>query len=95
MNWVALRMLMGDKAKYMGIVFGVNFAALLMAQQSAIFAGLMRNTTSQVQDLEGADIWVMDKSVQSGSDRTSSGSPSRAATPTPSSHSRSSASNRT
>ena len=64
MNWVALRMLTGDKAKYIGIVFGVSFAALLMAQQSAIFAGLMRNTTSQVQDLEGADIWVMDKSVQ-------------------------------
>ncbi len=64
MNWVALRMLTGDKAKYMGIVFGVGFAALLMAQQSAIFCGLMRNTTSQIQDLEGADIWVMDKSVQ-------------------------------
>lgn len=57
-------MLTGDKAKYIGIVFGVSFAALLMAQQSAIFAGLMRNTTSQIQDLEGADIWVMDKSVQ-------------------------------
>ncbi len=64
MNWVALRMLTGDKAKYIGIVFGVSFAALLMAQQSAIFCGLMRNTTSQIQDLEGADIWVMDKSVQ-------------------------------
>ena len=64
MNWVALRMLTGDKAKYVGIIFGVSFAALLMAQQSAIFAGLMRNTTSQIQDLEGADIWVMDKSVQ-------------------------------
>jgi len=64
MYWVALRMLMGDSTKYLGIVFGVSFAALLMAQQSAIFCGLMRNTTSQIRDVEGADIWVMDRSVQ-------------------------------
>jgi putative ABC transport system permease protein len=64
MFWVALRMLTGDTAKYLGIVFGVSFAALLMGQQMAIFCGLMRNTTSQIRDVEGADIWVMDKSVQ-------------------------------
>jgi putative ABC transport system permease protein len=64
MNWVALRMLTGDRAKYLGIVFGVSFAALLMAQQSAIFCGLMRNTTSQIRDIQGADLWVMDENVQ-------------------------------
>jgi putative ABC transport system permease protein len=64
MNWVALRMLTGDRAKYLGIVFGVAFAALLMGQQMAIFCGLMRNTTSQIRDIEGGDLWVMDKNVQ-------------------------------
>jgi len=64
MNWIALKMLTGDKTKYLGIVFGVSFAALLMAQQSAIFCGLMRNTTSQIRDIAGADLWVMDKNVQ-------------------------------
>ncbi|QDU21483.1 ABC transporter permease [Urbifossiella limnaea] len=64
MNWVALKMLTGDRTKYFGIVFGVSFAALLMAQQSAIFCGLMRNTTSQIRDIQGADLWVMDKNVQ-------------------------------
>lgn len=64
MLWVALRMLTGDKAKFLGIVFGVSFAALLMGQQMAIFCGLMRNTTSQIRDVEGADLWVMDPSVQ-------------------------------
>jgi putative ABC transport system permease protein len=64
MNWVALRMLTGDTVKYLGIVFGVSFAALLMGQQMAIFCGLMRNTTSQIRDIEGGDIWVMDKNVQ-------------------------------
>jgi putative ABC transport system permease protein len=35
-----------------------------MAQQSAIFCGLMRNTTSQIRDIQGADLWVMDRNVQ-------------------------------
>ncbi|MGL4420104.1 MAG: ABC transporter permease [Gemmataceae bacterium] len=64
MNWVALKMLTGDTAKYLGIVFGVAFASLLMTQQMAIFCGLMRNTTSQIRDIEGGDIWVMDRNVQ-------------------------------
>src|ERR1041384_2743996 len=64
MNWIALKMLMGDRAKYLGIVFGVTFAALLMTQQSSIFWGLMTNTTSQIRDIEGADIWVMDPNVR-------------------------------
>jgi len=64
MNWVALKMLTGDRTKYFGIVFGVSFAALLMAQQSSIFCGLMRNTTSQIRDVQGGDLWVMDRNVQ-------------------------------
>jgi putative ABC transport system permease protein len=64
MNWIAWKMLTGDRSKYFGIVFGIAFAALLMAQQSSIFVGLMRNTTSQIRDVQGFDIWVMDKNVQ-------------------------------
>ena len=64
MNWIALKMLTGDKPKFVGIVFGVTFAALLMAQQASIFCGLMRNTTSQIRDIYGADIWVMDPGCQ-------------------------------
>ena len=30
MNLVALKMLWGDKAKYLGLVFGIAFATLLM-----------------------------------------------------------------
>jgi putative ABC transport system permease protein len=63
-NWVAIRMLTGDTTKSIGIVFGVAFATLLIGQQLAIFCGLMRNTTSQVRDIEGGDLWCMDKNVQ-------------------------------
>lgn len=63
-SWIAVKMLTGDRMKYFAIVFGVAFATLLMAQQSSIFLGLLRNTISQVRDIDGADIWVMDPNVQ-------------------------------
>jgi putative ABC transport system permease protein len=61
MNWLAWRMLIGDRTKYWGIVFGVAFGSLLIAQQSAIFVGLMRRTSSRIIDVTEADVWVMDK----------------------------------
>ena len=64
MFWVAWRMLIGNRVKYLGIVFGVMFAALLIAQQSSIFCGLMSLTISQIRDVEGPEIWVMDKNVE-------------------------------
>jgi putative ABC transport system permease protein len=64
MIWIALKMLTGNRAKYYAIVFGISFGCTLMAQQASIFVGLMRNTTSQIRDIQGADIWVMDPSVQ-------------------------------
>src|SRR5207247_2445236 len=64
MNWVALRMLTGDRSKYLGIIFGVTFATLLMSQQMSIFAGIMARTGSQIVDVGEADIWVMDSKVR-------------------------------
>lgn len=64
MIWIALKMLTGNKAKFLGIVLGVTFSSLLIAQQSSIFWGLMRLTTSQIQDVQGADLWVMDPNVE-------------------------------
>jgi putative ABC transport system permease protein len=64
MTWIALKMLLGNRAKYVSIIFGVAFASMLMTQQASIFVGLMRNTASQIHDIQGADIWVMDPSVQ-------------------------------
>jgi putative ABC transport system permease protein len=57
---VALRMLTGDPAKYLGLVFGVAFAVMLMAQQASIFVGLMLRTANQIIDVHDADVWVMD-----------------------------------
>jgi putative ABC transport system permease protein len=64
MIWVALKMLTGNRGKYFAMLFGIAFACMLMAQQLSLFVGLMRNTASQIRDIQGADIWVMDPSVQ-------------------------------
>ena len=57
-------MLTGNKGKYIGIILGVAFAALLISQQASIFCGMMLLTTSQIKDIDGADIWVMDPNVR-------------------------------
>jgi len=64
MNWIALKMLTGDRAKYVGIVAGVTFAALLIAQQLSIACGLLLRTTSTIQDVADVDVFVMDPRVQ-------------------------------
>jgi putative ABC transport system permease protein len=61
---VALRMLFGDRAKYLSLVFGLSFAVLLIAQQGAIFLGLMLQATGPLQNISQADLWVTDPYVK-------------------------------
>lgn len=65
MNWIAWKMLTGDRTKYLGIVFGVAFGSVLIAHQTSIFVSLMKRTGSQILDITEPDIWVMDKELQS------------------------------
>jgi putative ABC transport system permease protein len=64
MNWIALRMLTGDRSKYLGLIFGVSFATLLMSQQVSIFMGILTRTGNQILEVRDADIWVMDNRVR-------------------------------
>ena len=64
MNYIAMKMLMGDRGKYLGIVMGLTFASLIMTQQPAIFVGLMMRSYSFITDVGLPDIWVMDPKVQ-------------------------------
>jgi putative ABC transport system permease protein len=64
MNWIALRMLTGDRSKFLGLIFGVTFATLLMTQQVSIFMGILTRTGNQILDVRDADIWVMDNRVR-------------------------------
>jgi putative ABC transport system permease protein len=64
MTWIAIKMLVGDRAKFLGIVMGLTFSALLIMQQGSIFCGLMLRTAGQITDITGADLWVMDPNVR-------------------------------
>ena len=64
MSYIAIRMLMGDRSKYLGIIMGLTFASLIMTQQPAIFVGLMTRSFSFISDVGLPDIWVMDHKVQ-------------------------------
>ena len=63
MSKIAVKMLIGDKAKYIGIVFGLTFASFIITQQAAIFIGLMTRTFGFITDTDQIDIWVMDDGV--------------------------------
>src|SRR5256712_3613882 len=60
MNFVALKMLVADRAKYFGLIFAIAFASFLLAKQIGIFIGIMSRPASQIRDVVDADIWVMD-----------------------------------
>jgi putative ABC transport system permease protein len=64
MIYVALRMLMGDRGKYFGILFGLTIASFLITQQMSIFIGLMTRTYGFITDSGLADVWAMDPKVQ-------------------------------
>jgi putative ABC transport system permease protein len=64
MDFVAIRMLTGDRGKYLGLIFAIALSSFLIAQQSSLFLGLMDRTRSQIRDVGEADLWVMDHATR-------------------------------
>ena len=61
---LALKILIGDKAKFIGIVLGLSFASFIIVQQASIFIGLMTRTYGFITDTSQPDVWVMDNKVK-------------------------------
>jgi putative ABC transport system permease protein len=64
MNFIALKMLTGDRAKYLGLIFTIAFCTFLLENQTSIFAGILKRTGSQIADVTDAEIWVMDPKTE-------------------------------
>lgn len=62
MNYVALKMLFGDRAKYLMLLCGLTFAVMLIVQQGSIFWGLMVWSQSGISNLN-VPIWVTDPGI--------------------------------
>lgn len=64
---LALNMLFGDTAKLAMLLCGLAFSALLMAQQTSVFFGIMSWTYTPVVNIR-AHVWVSDPMVEQAND---------------------------
>lgn len=63
MNTLAIKMLFGDRAKYLMLVSGIVFASVLMSQGLGLFCGIMTWTYATITNVR-APIWVGDPAVE-------------------------------
>lgn len=68
MNYIALKMLIGDRMKYLSLIAGLSFASLLITQQASIFTGYSLRTGSWLRDTDVADLWVFDEQAEFSDD---------------------------
>ncbi|MDX2147915.1 MAG: ABC transporter permease [Planctomycetota bacterium] len=61
---IALGMILGDRVKYIGLIFGVMFSTLLCVQQASIFVGALRLASSLIISNPNVDIWVARPGVE-------------------------------
>ncbi|MDX2111177.1 MAG: ABC transporter permease [Verrucomicrobiota bacterium] len=64
---LALKMLVGDSAKYLMLISGIVFATVLMTQGFSLFCGLLSWTFSTLRNVE-VPIWVADPKVEQVND---------------------------
>src|ERR1700716_1436318 len=62
---VALKMLIGDRAKYVGLLFGITFTSFLVTFAASYFCGFMTRGFALIAENPSADVWVMDPAVES------------------------------
>lgn len=61
---IAFKMMIGNRAAFIGVIFGIFLAILLISQQSAIYLGLISRSYRIVTNVPEPDIWVIDPATQ-------------------------------
>src|SRR3981189_3810292 len=67
---VALKMLVGDREKYAGLLFGITFTSFLVAFAWAYFCGFITRGFALIAENPSADVWVMHPAVESAEQTT-------------------------
>ena len=62
---IAMKMLKGDRAKYIGLLFGISFTSFLVTFAGSYFCGFMTRGFALISENSAADVWVMDPAVES------------------------------
>lgn len=65
---LAIKMIMNDRLKYLGLLIGLAFAATLITQQASIFMGYTQRMWSFFSDTPHTHIWVMDPEMEFSED---------------------------
>src|SRR5260370_4214696 len=67
---LALKMLVGDRTKYAGLLFGITFTSFLVTFAFSYFCGFMTRGFALIAENPSADVWVMDPAVESAEQTT-------------------------
>ncbi len=59
---IAYKLLVNDKGKFAALIMGMTFAVFLMNMMTSLFSGVLHRSSSTMINI-GAEIWVMDPSV--------------------------------
>jgi putative ABC transport system permease protein len=62
---VAIKMLLGDRAKYVGLLFGITFTSFLVTFALSYLCGFLTRGFALVAENPSANVWVMDPAVES------------------------------
>lgn len=62
---LAMKMLLGDRAKYAGLLFGITFTSFLVAFAISYLCGFLTRGFALVTENPAANVWVMDPAVES------------------------------
>ena len=62
---IAIIMLIADRAKFLGLLFGIAFTSFLVTFAASFFCGFMTEGFSLISENTAADVWVMDSAVTS------------------------------
>lgn len=61
---IAIKMLLGDRAKFVSLLLGVAFASFLIAFALSYFAGFMSRSYALIEENPRVQVWVMDPAVR-------------------------------
>src|SRR5262249_1190481 len=67
---VALKMLMGDRARYLGVLFGITFTSFLVTFAASYFCGFMTRGFALIAENPQTDVWIMDPAAASVEETT-------------------------
>lgn len=62
---IAWKLLVGDRAKYSGLLFGITFTSFLVTFAASYFCGFMTRGFALIAENPAADVWVMNSAVES------------------------------